>query len=408
MPGWMFVIAIAHAGSTMTVRTCADEAEAGTAWVIARTVLIESSKGSGTGVLVSPDGFALTAAHVVDGVDTVQLSTKDGDPVSADVVRRVPEADLAIVRASGDSWPCLPLKLDQAEPGSDLVVVGSPFGDALSYSVTKGVVSAYRDVGGVTLIQTDASLNAGNSGGPMVGAQNDLIGVVSFKLVAEGMEGLGFGIASVDLPAVLSLRFGEQSDETSVAKAPPPPPPPKTGAIPNYGKERPPESGFYSLADGVLTHQEGRPSDEKSACEGITVRPANDENGTIVGYSDVQVHLDDSGIRVHASIGAYPMLSTSKGFEVVWRTAAGNWVRLVTDESRGAINAKIKVRGSKHKAYWDQEFPVDEEVLRLLADSPLAKETWSLGMKSMAIDVDEKDGLLIQQHFACALEQMVD
>ncbi|MBT3220395.1 MAG: trypsin-like serine protease [Proteobacteria bacterium] len=106
----------------------------------------------------------------------------------------------------------MPVQDVPAEVGSEVLVVGSPGGEMLSHSVTKGIVSGYRDVDGKTALQTDATINAGNSGGPVVGPDGNLLGIVSYKVVGQGIEGLGFAVAATDICPLLNIRWHTDSD----------------------------------------------------------------------------------------------------------------------------------------------------------------------------------------------------
>lgn len=210
------LVAAAWAGDAapaLTVRACDDAPAANVvAWAIERTVSIDAGDGSGTGAVVSPDGFVLTAAHVVGRRDQVEVRFESGASHSARVIRRAPDSDLALLRFEDDDAPCLPARPTPAQVGSDVLIVGSPGGDALSHSVSKGIVSGYRRGEHATLVQTDAAINPGNSGGPMVGDEGELLGIVSFKMVGDGVEGLGFAVAATDLGLALGLRWGTESD----------------------------------------------------------------------------------------------------------------------------------------------------------------------------------------------------
>ncbi len=215
MGAWM-LIAASWAGELPSLASCPDAPRAGDVkWAIARTVHIRAGDGEGTGVVVTADGFVITAAHLVARGGPVTVALKDQDPVAAIVVRSSAEADVALLRIEGDAeYACMPLRTSMADVGEDVLVVGSPGGSQLSHSVAKGIVSAYREAEGWTLVQTDASINPGNSGGPIVAGTGELAGVVSFKLVGDEVEGLGFGVAASDLARALDVRWGTSTDES--------------------------------------------------------------------------------------------------------------------------------------------------------------------------------------------------
>ena len=151
----------------------------------------------GSGVIVSPDGFAVTAAHVVSDSSKVVVRLRSGTELPATLIRLDKEHDVALLRVLGSRHRCLRLVCDaNAEVGRELFAIGSPGGDALSHSVTKGIVSAIRDFNGARYIQTDAALNPGMSGGPLLSRDGTVLGIVSWKVVDVKMEGLAFGVPS--------------------------------------------------------------------------------------------------------------------------------------------------------------------------------------------------------------------
>jgi S1-C subfamily serine protease len=153
-------------------------------------------EGGGSGVLIAPDGFLLTSAHVVEHARRVSVTCADGTERSADVVGRDPLSDLALVRADGAGL--VPARLGDAgrlRVGQLVVAIGSPRGFA--GSVTAGVVSALgRSLpvhGGArvidNVIQTDAALNPGNSGGALVEGRGSVVGINT------AVAGIGLGLA---------------------------------------------------------------------------------------------------------------------------------------------------------------------------------------------------------------------
>lgn len=141
----------------------------------------------GSGVVISPDGFALTAAHVVGGSKTATVAFKGGLVLQAVVERVDPASDTAIVRIQGAGLPCLPVwETPLSLVGQDVYAIGNPGG--LGFSVTKGVLSAIRGTGIDQVLQTDAALNPGNSGGPLLATSGHVLGTVSRKKTAIPTE----------------------------------------------------------------------------------------------------------------------------------------------------------------------------------------------------------------------------
>lgn len=177
--------------------------------VIPAVVLIESEVGRGTGFFVS-GSMVLTNAHVVGSDGYVKLRQADGQTLSGHVVRSVPAVDLALVRPErvAPGQLLLPLRpVGDVRVGEEVLAVGSALG-VLQNTVTRGIVSAVRDAGGVTLIQTDAALNPGNSGGPLVDREGRVVGVTTIKMGGRA-ESLSFAVASDHARPLLEGRYDQ-------------------------------------------------------------------------------------------------------------------------------------------------------------------------------------------------------
>ena len=161
--------------------------------------------GMGSGVLMSADGDIVTAAHVVSSASEIEIIYKSGETTTAKIVQVSNMGDVALLRASSVPESAVVAKFgdsDKEKIGDDVFVIGFPMG--LSYSLSKGVISGLHKqdlkIGKgnrMEMFQTDASINTGNSGGPMFNYKGEVIGIVSSILTQSGgFEGIGFAATS--------------------------------------------------------------------------------------------------------------------------------------------------------------------------------------------------------------------
>lgn len=163
-----------------------------------------SASRLGSGVLISKDGKILTAAHVVHMADKLQVQFKNGKRVDAKVISSIPALDIALLKI--DEVPAKAkvatlANSDSIQIGDRSFVIGAPYGNA--FTLTVGYISGRRtkaakklSLDDVELIQTDASINKGNSGGPIYNMKGEVIGIVShINSKSGGSEGLGFAVS---------------------------------------------------------------------------------------------------------------------------------------------------------------------------------------------------------------------
>jgi S1-C subfamily serine protease len=119
--------------------------------------------------------------------------------------------DLALIKIPGQGHHALELDLEgQTAVGSEIYAVGAPLGEQLSFTVTKGIVSGFREFNQASYLQTDASLNPGNSGGPLVDKSGRVIGIVSWKVSGNAVQGLSFAVPSKLLSKRLGITFNSK------------------------------------------------------------------------------------------------------------------------------------------------------------------------------------------------------
>lgn len=171
-----------------------------------RVFTVKAGGSHGTGFFVSSDGYALTAAHVVSGLTKVTVLLSSGITLEADVIRASHSADTALLKIQGSGFPSFTLGKSPSV-GTDVFVIGSPLSEDYAQSVSKGVVSGIRHIDEKEYIQTDAAVNFGNSGGPLIDESGNVLGVINQKVAGIGVEGLGFAIPIENVTDSLSLNF---------------------------------------------------------------------------------------------------------------------------------------------------------------------------------------------------------
>lgn len=165
-----------------------------------------AEQSTGSGFLVHKDGLIVTCAHVVERhvakkpkcTDKIWVRTYDGAVYEAERWNDLPDSDLATLKINVRGYPYLDVETSTPKLGEEIIVIGYPLGQALGSepSVTRGIISARRF--GNTAYQLDAAVNPGNSGGPVLNKNGDVVGAVSFKV--RDSEGMAFAVSSTLFP----------------------------------------------------------------------------------------------------------------------------------------------------------------------------------------------------------------
>ena len=173
-----------------------------------RQVQTPKREATGSGVIISADGYIVTNNHVVEGADQLTVTLNDNREFSARIIGTDKSTDLALIKIDGKNLPTLPIgDADKLKVGEWVLAVGNPFN--LNSTVTAGIVSAKaRSLGGnpiESFIQTDAAINQGNSGGALVNTQGELVGINAMLYSQTGSySGYGFAIPTTIMNKVVA------------------------------------------------------------------------------------------------------------------------------------------------------------------------------------------------------------
>lgn len=169
--------------------------------------MVNQELGSGSGIIFREDGYIVTNYHVIENATSVTVTLDNDKEYEARIVGSDSSSDLAVLKIDASGLPAATLgDSDQLQVGELVVAIGNPLG--YENSVTDGIVSGlnrqltnYTDA--MTLIQTNASINSGNSGGALVNSKGEVVGINSAKLVDSNAEGMGFALSINEVKPIL-------------------------------------------------------------------------------------------------------------------------------------------------------------------------------------------------------------
>lgn len=178
---------------------------------IKSAVTLRNDKGHGSGFIISDSGHIITNYHVVSKLqeDGGEVVLNDGSKFDFEVIRTSKIHDLALVKIDTFGFKAFKiLPTEEIEIAATVYALGTPSSEDLNQTISKGIISGIRNTGeNSKLIQTDASINSGNSGGALLTPKGEVVGVVSSKLKGFGVEGVAFGIPAYQILKALKIRF---------------------------------------------------------------------------------------------------------------------------------------------------------------------------------------------------------
>jgi serine protease Do len=175
--------------------------------VVSSIVTVETTDKFGSGVFITDNGYLITNYHVIEGNNPVFVKIDKEKKVKAEIVKFNKDFDLAILKVNVTNIKGLSFyDSDQTSLGEDVYAIGTPLDKKLAQSISKGIISGYREFNGVNFIQSDVSINSGNSGGPMLNSKGEIIGINTLKASGKDVSGVGFSIPSNIVLKMLNIE----------------------------------------------------------------------------------------------------------------------------------------------------------------------------------------------------------
>ncbi|OHB66062.1 MAG: serine protease, partial [Planctomycetes bacterium RBG_13_60_9] len=273
-------------------------------------------RAQGSGFIISKDGYVLTNNHVVADADKVTVELVDGRMMEAEVVGTDPESDVAVIRIKTDNLTPVALgSSDALQVGEWVLAIGNPLG--LSHTVTAGIVSAKGRSGFnvatyENFIQTDAAINMGNSGGPLVNLNGEAVGMNTF-ILGPGGGNIGIGFA---IPIDTAKQVAGQLI--------------KTGAV---------ERGYLGLIPQDLTPDLAEAFNLKDAKGAVITQVTEDSAAARAGLARGDIVLEFGGVKVESGSQFRNLVASHKPGDTVDMV-------ILRDGERKTITAKVDKRPS--------------------------------------------------------------
>ena len=255
--------------------------------VVGITAMVPDGSGYfwGTGIILTEDGYIVTNTHILDGTDSVTVTLWDDRELEARLVGADNVSDLAVLKVEAEGLTPAEFCGTAVSVGDAVAALGNPLGEELRGTLTDGIISAInRDVSynshSMTLLQTNAAINEGNSGGPLFNMYGQVVGITNMKMMGtsaySAIEGIGFAIPTSTIQEVVNqlLRNGRVTGRAAIGVT--------IGPIPEDA------AAAYSLPDGlyVVSVAEGSDAAAKGLAEG-----------------DVITAIDGQGVTTTAQVG---------------------------------------------------------------------------------------------------------
>ena len=228
-------------------------------------------RAGGSGVIISGDGYIVTNTHVLDGAKAVTVTTSDGTEYTGKLVGADAVSDIAVLKIEAQGLtPAEFGDSSSLQVGDDVVSIGNPLGEQLRWTMTNGIISAInRDMvyngHSMTLLQTNAAINEGNSGGPLINMYGQVIGITNMKALSTGVEGIGFAIPTASIRPIVNalLADGRVSGRVSIGIT--------VGAVSSAASE------YYDLPEGLYISAvaEGSDAEKKGIQSGDMLLAVN-------------------------------------------------------------------------------------------------------------------------------------